>query len=574
MNRKTWLVAWIIIMWLSPLFLHAQEGDPGVPVPGNLKAVEYDFSFLEAQRMKATGNIPEARDFLLKCILLNPASDAAYFEMANLHVVLDDLNAALSFAQKARSLNPGNVWYRYLLGRLYFRMGRVGETIKEFESICKDFSVSEDVKLELAGYYIQAGKWKKALAQFDRLESECGVKEDYCIARERIYLTTGKGKKAIREIEKLIEAFPNESRFYGMLAEAYTDNGLNDKALEVYQKLFSLDPENGMARISFAAFYMKTGRPDLSFQELKLGFASPEVPIEVKASFLDPYLMGKEGEMQNELLYQLLNILVETHPESILVHGLMADFLINSQRIEDAAETLQFILSLDKSNYFVWEKLLLLKSQMEDIAGVYQLSKEALELFPVQPLIYLFHGSSSFQLRKLDESLQSLEAGYDLAAGNIPVQVEFLRYLGECHYRKGNFNQSDAFFEQLISLDSTAADVMNNYAYYLSLRGQKLEKALELAGKAMEMDPGNVSYMDTFAWVLFKKGELDQAAFQLEKALKASGNRNPVILEHYGDVMFKKGDPTLALDYWHQAREAGSGSDTLEKKIREKKYFD
>ena len=48
--------------------------------------------------------------------------------------------------------------------------------------------------------------------------------------------------------------------------------------------------------------------------------------------------------------------------------------------------------------------------------------------------------------------------------------------------------------------------VLNNYAYFLSLEGRELEKALTMSSRAIALTDNNPTYLDTHAWVLFKLG--------------------------------------------------------------------
>ena len=45
-----------------------------------------------------------------------------------------------------------------------------------------------------------------------------------------------------------------------------------------------------------------------------------------------------------------------------------------------------------------------------------------------------------------------------------------------------------------------------------------------------------------------------------------------VILENYGDILYKTGEEEKALEQWKKAKELGSDSETLDKKIKTKRY--
>jgi hypothetical protein len=115
---------------------------------------------------------------------------------------------------------------------------------------------------------------------------------------------------------------------------------------------------------------------------------------------------------------------------------------------------------------------------------------------------------------------------------------------------------------------------MNNYAYYLSLLGEELEKAESLSGKVVQANPDNPTYLDTHAWVLFKKKEYRLAKFYQENAIKSGGVSSPVIIEHMGDILFMLNDLDGALSNWKKSVDAGNESKTLKKKIEEKRFIE
>jgi Tfp pilus assembly protein PilF len=115
--------------------------------------------------------------------------------------------------------------------------------------------------------------------------------------------------------------------------------------------------------------------------------------------------------------------------------------------------------------------------------------------------------------------------------------------------------------------------VLNNYAYYLSLKGADLDKAEKMAKKAVTLEPGNASFEDTYGWVLFMQGKYSEAGEWISKALNSKEETSAEVMEHYGDVQYKLGDVQKALDYWIRAKQKGPGSGQLDKKINDKKYY-
>ncbi|MHB9138875.1 MAG: tetratricopeptide repeat protein [Victivallaceae bacterium] len=102
--------------------------------------------------------------------------------------------------------------------------------------------------------------------------------------------------------------------------------------------------------------------------------------------------------------------------------------------------------------------------------------------------------------------------------------------------------------------DQDCATAMNNLAYIWAEQGKELDKALILAGKAVNMEPDNGCFSDTLGWVLFKKGRYDEALGRLTAAAKIDPE-NEEILDHLGEACFKLGKKTDSAQYWTRAIE-------------------
>ena len=125
-----------------------------------------------------------------------------------------------------------------------------------------------------------------------------------------------------------------------------------------------------------------------------------------------------------------------------------------------------------------------------------------------------------------------------------------------------------------MSYNPDNAYTLNNYAYYLSVRGIQLEKAAEMSKHSNELQPDVASFEDTYAWILFKQKKYAEAKTWMEKALAHNKDNSPVQYEHYGDIMFQLGDTDAALKNWQKAKDNGGGSPILDRKINEKKYVE
>ena len=62
--------------------------------------------------------------------------------------------------------------------------------------------------------------------------------------------------------------------------------------------------------------------------------------------------------------------------------------------------------------------------------------------------------------------------------------------------------------------------VLNNYAYYLSLKKKDLQRAEEMSRLSNELEPDISTCLDTYAWVLFKQKRYDEAKQYMDKVVE------------------------------------------------------
>jgi predicted Zn-dependent protease len=115
--------------------------------------------------------------------------------------------------------------------------------------------------------------------------------------------------------------------------------------------------------------------------------------------------------------------------------------------------------------------------------------------------------------------------------------------------------------------------VLNQYSYFLALRKQNLEKAEKMAALLVKNNPDNPTFLDTYAWVLYMREKYKDAKKIIERAVN-SGNANATHLEHYGDILYQLGEIDAAVKQWERARGLNANSETLNKKIANRKIYE
>jgi len=529
--------------------------------------LNFTYSLYEANKQKMLGNYEKATAYYTKCTELKPNEPAPYYELAGIATSYSDLNSAQKYAEKAYKLNSDNKWYKIMLADVSKRQGNLKRTVDLLNELAKDYPDVAEYHLEIATTYVAMNKLNEAIKEYELIERKYGELELIAYEKERIFSRMGDNESSRKELEKLIKLNPSEANYYGLLAESYLGSGNTAKAKEVYDMLLDIDPDNGIAFLSLSEYYRVTEQQDSSFVYLQKAFASDDVSIDTKIQIIVNNFLRLLNVNDNKTkAMKLLAILEKTYPDEAKVYVLKSDFLIQDDRLNEAAKQLRKSLKYDKSNRNIWEQLLTIEYQLQDFVNLEIDSKKSIEYYPNYATFYLYNGIASFLQKKYKQSISMLKVGLNYVVDNDVQLIQFYIYLGDAYDATKDFENSDKYFDKVLEIDSDNDLVLNNYSYYLAVRGEKLELAKKMSKKVITRNPGNSNYLDTYAWVLLKKGEIKSSLQEFEKAIKLGGDKRAAIMEHYGDALYKNNETDKAVEAWKKANEIDS-SDELLKKI-------
>ncbi len=580
MNKILSIILLVAIMWPGIGFSQKREkrkrhkSDTTTPIVGNSEEVTN--LYIDATTAKLLGETAKATKLFESCLEKNPKHSASMYQLAQLYFDASDYTTAAKYAEQASELEPGNKWYLNLLVEIYGKAGKKKELIATSEKLVELEPGNVDDLYQLANAYVMNEDGNNAIKTCNKIEGLIGVTEEISLQKQRIYVIQKKPELAAAELNKLIKEFPDqEIRYISMLAETYMDAGKPDQAAEYYQQILTKDPQNPYIHITLSDYYRKKGDKKRSFDELKLGFANPALDIDTKIRVLLAYFADNKVYEENKAdIFELAQILVKTHPDDPKAHSMNGDFLVDARKFSEARDEYRKVIALDSSRYAVWESLLNVEIQLADYKSLEDESKRTIELFPLFPVPYLFKGISLFEKKQFQDAAESFNTGVKLVSANNVLLVQFYTYLGDTYNRLKNNPLSDESYEKALKIDPENSYVLNNYAYYLSLRNENLVLAEIMSAKSVKLDAANPANMDTYGWVLFKLGKYQDAAQWVEKAVAATPSPDADLLEHLGDIYFKLGDTEKAVLNWQNALKVGGGSEFLEKKIKEKKLYE
>ncbi len=567
----TYIILFSLLMTACSGPKETAKGKETVTERDRYKETEF---FSEALLKKELGELDQALALLNEALAVSPEDPAALYEKARILQAKGRSDEALIPACEAVKLDPENKWYKVLYADIAKSNEQYKEYISVYENLVEKYPTDLSFLHELAYGYNYIGEYKKSIEMYDKIEEAAGMSEPLTKQKVLLYDKIGEQEKAAEEYKRLIELNPSEPRYYALYAEYCSRNNWNDKAIWAYEKIEELNPDDPYVHISLADFYKKNGDEEKSFEELKIGLSNPELDLNTKINLLITYYSGELNDTQKEQALELSRILKKTHPDNPLADTFFATMLYENGAYKEARDIFKRILNENVQNYAIWEQLLFCDLYLEDNTGLLADAEDAIDFFPNYPLPYFFAGISSFQLKDYVKAKAYLESGLDYVVNNNALREQFYSTLGDTYNELGDYEQSYTSYEKVLEMNPENKVVLNNYAYYLSLHSENLEKAERMAKKAVELDPYNQNNLDTYAWVLYKLEKYEEALEWIEKAYNNGGDSSGVVTEHYGDILYRLGRTDEAAEFWEKALTKKDHSDLLKKKVNDKKLYE
>ena len=497
-----------------------------------------------------------------------PNDAASMFELSEQYATAGMFEEGLEMVKKAAETDPDNKWYTLRLARYYEMMSMNKEMIATYEKLLD----KEPQNIELLGEFIEALEesleYDKALSYLDKVEKEIGTNDIIAGEKIKIYQQQGKTKKVIAELEKIVKAQPENSTYGLTLAKLYMDNGKEKEAVKLYENIKRNDPDDKYASVALLEYYDKKGKTKQAFDELLTAIRNKNLDFNTKATIYEYWFNKANNDNASaEQALECGKAFIEAYPEEKSGYIIVATYHIFKNNLNEANALYRKALECDSTDYTAWQNLVISDFETKNYDDMTQHSIAALQYYPNQSIFYWYAGVGNIMAEKNAEAIAYMEKGRRFSTDD-HVTADFNNHLGNLYYATGDKGKAYDAYDRVLAYDPDNVLVLNNYAYYLSLDGKDLDKALQMAQHAVKLSPNVDTYNDTYAWVLYKLGRYQEAEEALRKVIAQRKALSGIYYEHYGDILFKLGVPDEALNYWKGAKDAGGASDEIDEKIR------
>ncbi len=515
-----------------------------------------------------------AIDFFELALTAFPQDHASMYELSALYILQDKIDEGFEMIKKAVELDSTNKWYKIRLAT-YHKQNRDYEA---FISIYDELLEDDPNNLEYLEAYIDAllhiGDYERMIEKLDVYEENIGVNEYISLQKIEIYNLLEKKDEILNEIEKLSAAYPYNTHYMAMLAEAYMQNGRKKEAFPLYLKVKQLDPGNPYINISLMEYYQGQGDIDKAFEEFILSIKNKNLDYNTKAQIYEYWFEDKDGsENTAKEAEQAGKAFIETHPDKEIGYYIIGTVHFNNEVFDKAQEYYLDAIARDSSNFISWYQLIFTDTELNMPHTLYEHTKTAMRFYPEQPIFYLFNGLSLIDKKKYEEAIKVFERGRKMSADK-KLTASFDTYIADIYHELGNKEKMYEYYDRVLRNDPENLYVLNNYAYFLSEEGIRLDDALKMSAITIEKEPKNTTYLDTYAWILYKLERYKDAKKWMEKVLSYDKIPQGIYYEHYGDILYRLGDTDKAVQNWKKAKRRGNTSEFIDQKIKYEKIYE
>ncbi|MBQ7496193.1 MAG: tetratricopeptide repeat protein [Bacteroidaceae bacterium] len=597
MVKSKWFIAVAVVMMLTAC--HAPK-KAAVPEKGTVAKVGHlrrtplsqndrmrlSYLYEEAARQKMLGNHVAAFDLLQHCMEIDSAASEVLYDMALYRLMLRQDSVAEKLLHHATEADPQNVYYMEALAAFYLERRQTELALPYLEQMAAMQPKRTDVLSQLVNIYSSLDRPQDAIRVLDRIELLDGKTAAASYRKYALYTSLQDEKRAFDELEALCREYPHEMSYRLAIGNQLLKVGRADEALQVFEQVRAIEPNSEQLQLSMLQYYHDTGADSVYVGLRDSLLFAPQTTNDMRVQLLRGYIgdVMDDEKTGRTRVHDTFDRLDSIQPRSLDLLQLRAAYLATYEKEDEAAfvSVMDRINELEPANTQALFYLIQYYGTHKEFARLEDLCRRGVLTHPEELICHFYLGVACYQQDKKQEALKAFEDGLvQKTEESRPTMVaDLYSIMGDVLHELGRENEAYAAYDSCLTYQDDNVGCLNNYAYYLSLQNQQLDKAEEMSYRTIRLEPNNKTYLDTYAWILFMKQRYSEAQIYIDRVcppdsadsvLMTDPSVSGVVLEHAGDIADKNDLPQQALRFWQLAQAAGGDGITalLPKKIRQ-----
>ena len=470
------------------------------------------------------------------------------------------LDLAIEQYENITRLDPDSLDDWVTLARLY-RMGNQLDTAEAALKKALELDPASEAALAaLASIYTDRGEHEKATALLQG--SSAGTSSNVLGALAYAYEQSGEVDKAVDTYRRALQLDTENYELRHRLAELLLRSDRVDDAISEYKVLLEVDPEDAEAYLRLSQLY----RHKKQFTEAREAIESAKrlAPDNLEVGFNEALLYEAEGDFNgavgvlSTMLGRMTNPSGQYSTEEKRARAIVLERLGQTYRqneiFDEAIKVFQLMLPLEevpaRRGYVqiaethrqarqLDEAIAALRQGLErfpddrdlklqlagtlsdtgDLAGGVEMARALLNGGSEDRGVHLALIQIYERYKRWAEAEAELAAVEKLAEG--PDDAEYIHFLrGALCERQKKYDRAEEEFRKVIEVNPQSALALNYLGYMFADQGMKLEEAVKLIERALDIEPYNGAYLDSLGWAYFRLGKMELAEKYLLEALQ------------------------------------------------------
>jgi tetratricopeptide (TPR) repeat protein len=385
---------------------------------------------------------------------------------------------------------------------------------------------------------------------------------------------------ALKELDKLDaqESFANFKVFHAALIADYL--GSNIRAEVAYKKAYEMAGTSLRVVQAYGNFLERNGHfadaqkiyenflgevksnvlVETALANVKAG-TKPQSLIATPAAGAGEALFSLAGAMNDEQSIDVAELYAQLalsfNPEQPITRTLLGDIYSDMKSYQSAVDTYEKVPATSPLRNYADMQIALNLERLDKTPDSIVRLKAVLAKEPKNQDAWTTLGN----IYRFNDQFSEAVTAYDEAIKLLPVedtsswQLYYNR--GIAQERQKLFDKSESDFRKALAMSKDEPSVLNYLGYSLIDRGMKLDEAIAMVKKAVDLRPNDGYIVDSLGWAYFTLRDYDKAASYLERAVDLNP-ADPTIADHLGDAYWHIGRKTEAAFQWQHAKDNGA----------------
>ncbi|MCK9470075.1 MAG: tetratricopeptide repeat protein [Porticoccaceae bacterium] len=451
-------------------------------------------------------------------------------------------DVVLNLAELWVEVEPAELDVRRLVA---FHLARAGRVVEAFPHAEYLLLAGDDNHLQaLAAFAVDTsdGEKDRLLALYEELAVNYPDRVGLMLGRAMLLRQVNRPEESLALAAQVIKADPGNETGQLLHAQLLHQVGQPTRAIRSLEKALAEEPVSKRLRLQYARFLAETDLALSREQMVLLVEQFPEDPDLLFSLALASQELGMSSEAES--LYQAL---IDRHQRTGDAHyqlGRLAEIDGSLPRALDHYRRVDSGSSMLAATVRIVE---ILAGQGDVLAASEHLAllreaqpANAATFFQIEAEMLVRTGRLAEARHLLDSALESQPGNPNLLYSRSVVSA-----------RQDDIESAEADLRAILVMDPDNATALNALGYTLTTSTDRHHEALELVGRALELEPDNPAIIDSLGWVHYQLGNFAEALALLHRAYEAFPD--PEVAAHLGEVLWMSGQHEEARRVWSEA---------------------